>query len=70
VIEHLPGLMMQQAYLTVGVFREAFRVRQQLGGDENLRDYLEHLVDQIKGVMPKGWIGRIFKPGDGAHGDR
>ncbi|GLY50785.1 hypothetical protein Lesp01_44410 [Lentzea sp. NBRC 102530] len=65
-IRQLPAYMMQQGYLTVEVFREAFRATQASGRGEDLALFLEDLVKRVKDVMPKGMIGRIFGRGEGS----
>ncbi|MGI5506206.1 hypothetical protein ACQEU1_38870 [Lentzea sp. CA-135723] len=65
-IGKLPGYMMQQGYLTVEVFREAYRTTQVPARSEELTVYLEHLVSRIRDVLPKGLFGRIFGRGEGS----
>jgi hypothetical protein len=69
-IQFLPKYMLQQGFLTVEVFREAFRAQQVTGGGEELREYLEHLVNRIKEIMPKGWLGRMLGRGEGSRDHR
>ncbi|SDM16039.1 hypothetical protein SAMN04488074_117108 [Lentzea albidocapillata subsp. violacea] len=65
VTQFLPRFMMQQGYLTVEICREAFRVQQVAGSGDELSKLLEQLVRRIREIMPKGWLGRMFRSGDG-----
>ncbi|WP_394617038.1 hypothetical protein JNUCC0626_46760 [Lentzea sp. JNUCC 0626] len=72
-IDYLPGYMMQQGYLTVEVFREAYQAAALPGRSsrpakrvDDLTAFLEELMKRIRSLQPKSALGRILGRGEGS----